>query len=370
MNRTRMMILAFLILGLGTAVQAETESEYDIYGGWKKLQGKKTGFFHTEKISGKWWIVSPEGNAFFSKGVNSVHPPGKDSFSGQGAAQAVDWLKSWGMNTAGCWSDPDLAGIKMVVTIRPKTTVAGNKKFPDVFDPEWKVAVEKNAQKECSPFRNDPWILGYFTDNERPWKHDDEAEEFLKMFLEMPSSSCGHQEALKASKAGKAAIEAFRDKAAEIYFKTTAQAFRKADPNHMILGCRFAGKPPLRVVKKMKGCADVISLNNYMEKPPSGLIREMSEAADLPVMVTEFSFKGPASGLEQDGSGPEKSSQGERARGYESYVRALLQLDCCVGYHWFKWGETWQGVLQATGEPFDELTQAFQEMNRKVETTR
>ena len=98
-----MMILAFLILGLATAVQAELETEYDIYGGWQKLQGKKTGFFHTEKISGKWWIVSPEGNAFFSKGVNSVHPPEKESFSGQGASQAVEWLKSWGMNTAGCW---------------------------------------------------------------------------------------------------------------------------------------------------------------------------------------------------------------------------------------------------------------------------
>ena len=361
---------AFLIFGWMTSLQAEPGKDYDIYGGWKRLEGKKTGFFHTEKISGKWWIVSPEGNVFFSKGVNSVHPPGKDSFSGQGAGQAVDWLKSWGMNTAGCWSDPDLAGIKMVVAVRPKTTVAGNKKFPDVFDPEWKVAVEKNALKECSPFRNDPWILGYFTDNERPWKHDDEAEEFLQMFLEMPSSSCGHQEALKARKAGKAAIEAVRDKAAEIYFKTTAEAFRKADPNHMILGCRFAGTPPLRVVKKMKGCADVISLNNYGEKPPSRLIQEMSEAADLPVMVTEFSFKGPASGLEQSGSGPEKNSQEERARGYETYVRKVLQLDCCVGYHWFKWGENWQGVLQASGEPFVELTQAFQKMNREVETLR
>ena len=370
MNRAGMMILAFLILGLATGVQAELETEYDVYGGWKKLQGKKTGFFHTEKIAGKWWIVSPEGNAFFSKGVNSVHPPGKDSFSGQGGGQAVEWLKSWGMNTAGCWSDPDLARMNMVVTLRPKTTVAGNKKFPDVFDPEWKVAVEKNAQKECSPFRNDPWILGYFTDNERPWKHDDEAGEFLKMFLEMPSSSCGHQEALKASKAGRVGIEAFRDKAAEIYFTTTAEAFRKADPNHMILGCRFAGTPPLRVVKKMKGCADVISLNNYGEKPPSRLIQDMSEAAGLPVMITEFSFKGPASGLEQIGSGPEKISQGERAKGYETYVRTLLQLDCCVGYHWFKWGETWQGVLQASGEPFSELTQAFQKMNREVETIR
>jgi agarase len=210
--------------------------------------------------------------------------------------------------------------------------------------------------------------LGYFTDNERPWRHDDEAEVFLKLFLQLPSSSAGHQAALKASRSGKAGIEAFREKAAEIYFKTTAEAFRKADPNHMILGCRFAGKPALSVLKKMKGCADVISINNYQEKPPNKLIQEMSSAADLPVIVTEFSFKGPAPGLEQDGSGPVKNSQEERVRGYESYVRNLLELDCCVGYHWFKWSETWQGVLQANGQPFPELTQSFKEMNRQAES--
>jgi hypothetical protein len=353
-----------------TVVQAEPENDYDIYGGWKSVQGKKTGFFHTEKISGKWWIVSPEGNAFFSKGVNSVHSSKKEKFSISDIEKVVSWLKDWGMNTAGCWSDPDLMQGKIVVALRPKTTVAGNKKFPDVFDPKWKIEVQKNALKQCALYRDNPWVLGYFTDNERPWKHEDEAGAFLKQFFELPSSSAGYQAALEASLSGEVAIEAFREKVAEIYFKTTAEAFRKADPNHMILGCRFAGRPPLGVVKKMKGYADIISLNNYMEKPPSELIQEMSNAADLPVMVTEFSFKGPAPGLDQSGSGPEKSSQAERSRGYENYIYNLLKLDCCVGYHWFKWSENWQGVLQADGQPFPELTQAFKKMNGKVESLR
>lgn len=362
------MVLAGWMTAAG--LSAATEGDYDAFGGWKRLQGKKTGFFHTEKIGGKWWLVSPEGNAFFSKGVNSVHPPGKGGFSATEADQAAGWLKEWGMNTAGCWSDPDLTKANLAVALRPKTTVAGMGKFPDVFNPAWKAEVEKNALRECAPYRNDPWVLGYFTDNERPWKHDDEAEAFLKLFLELPASAPGHQAALKASKGGKAAIEAFREKAAEIYFQTTAAAFRKADPNHMILGCRFAGTPPLSVVKKMKGCADVISINNYLEKPPSKLIEAMSAAADLPVIVSEFSFKGPAPGLAKEGSGPEKGSQEERARGYEGYVRKLLKMDGCVGYHWFKWGENWQGVLQADGKPFPELTQAFQELNRQVESLR
>ena len=56
-----------LLLGWVMSVQGVPESDYDAYGGWKKIQGKKTGFFHTQKVNGKWWIISPEGNVFFSK---------------------------------------------------------------------------------------------------------------------------------------------------------------------------------------------------------------------------------------------------------------------------------------------------------------
>lgn len=42
----------------------------DRFGGWAggpKL--KATGFFRTEKVGGKWWIVDPDGHLFFSHGV-------------------------------------------------------------------------------------------------------------------------------------------------------------------------------------------------------------------------------------------------------------------------------------------------------------
>lgn len=43
------------------------------YGGWTK--GPKleaTGFFRTEKIDDKWWMVDPEGNLFWTAGLNCV----------------------------------------------------------------------------------------------------------------------------------------------------------------------------------------------------------------------------------------------------------------------------------------------------------
>lgn len=45
----------------------------DKYGGWAngpKLEA--TGWFRTEKVDGKWWLVDPDGNLFFSIGVDCV----------------------------------------------------------------------------------------------------------------------------------------------------------------------------------------------------------------------------------------------------------------------------------------------------------
>ena len=49
-------------------------SELDAYGGFIDIVGERTGFFHTQEIDGRWWLVTPEGNAFLSLGINHYHP--------------------------------------------------------------------------------------------------------------------------------------------------------------------------------------------------------------------------------------------------------------------------------------------------------
>ena len=45
----------------------------DRYGGWAKgPQLKATGFFRTEKVKGKWWLVDPDGHLFFSHGIDCI----------------------------------------------------------------------------------------------------------------------------------------------------------------------------------------------------------------------------------------------------------------------------------------------------------
>ena len=45
---------------------------WDNYGAWTSASGTATGYFHTQQISGKWWMVAPNGHLFFSTGINHM----------------------------------------------------------------------------------------------------------------------------------------------------------------------------------------------------------------------------------------------------------------------------------------------------------
>lgn len=53
--------------------QSQTDNNYpegwSSYGGWTKLNFDATGFFHKHHDGKRWWLVDPEGYAFFSNGM-------------------------------------------------------------------------------------------------------------------------------------------------------------------------------------------------------------------------------------------------------------------------------------------------------------
>jgi hypothetical protein len=84
-------------------------SDLDKYGGAKTLKCvNATGWFHTEKIGGQWWLCTPLGNAFFMNGMEAVGS-GDDTWGSTiqtkygstmaWTTQANRRLLSWGFNT-------------------------------------------------------------------------------------------------------------------------------------------------------------------------------------------------------------------------------------------------------------------------------
>ncbi|MDQ3812772.1 MAG: beta-galactosidase [Armatimonadota bacterium] len=198
-------------------------SDRSKWGGWASgPRQKATGFFRTEQIDSKWWLVDPEGYLFLSVGIDVVHrnanatliqgreamftwlPAADDPLSqyyGEGKKmynflranlarkygvddtdqafgdRAVRRLKSWGFNTLGNWTPESIGQERQfpyVVAVGTRggfATVPGHRggKMPDPFDPRFAVDVEANIRPKAALARNDPACIGYFFDNELPW---------------------------------------------------------------------------------------------------------------------------------------------------------------------------------------------------------
>jgi len=125
---------------------------------------------------------------------------------------------------------------------------------------------------------------------------------------------------------------------AKRYFQLTVAAIKAADPNHLILGCRFAYEPSPGVIDAAGRYCDVISFNCY-DPDPSGVI-DAYAAAENPCLIGEFSLRAIDSGLPNTkGAGPLVATQAGRAAGFRHYVTAALQHPTVVGYHWFEYAD-------------------------------
>jgi len=136
--------------------------DLDAYGGWTKLKGKATGFFHVEYLQGRWWFITPEGNAYFMLELGWAGRP-----------EDAPRLKSWGFNAAEAGSGmPYTMPLRMFRQEAKPFPVAQQPGYPpwvsfvDVFDPDWAKRCEDHARSHLAEHARDPLMIGYFLDNE------------------------------------------------------------------------------------------------------------------------------------------------------------------------------------------------------------
>jgi agarase len=256
----------------------------------------------------------------------------------------------------------------------------------DYFGSQFREAADKVAARACAPHAKDPWLLGYFTDNELRWGKDWRSEDaLLENYLKMPEGSAGLARAKEFVRAlghepGDDDRQAFAGIVAAEYARVSSEAIRHYDPNHMILGCRFAGYPGHAVIQAAGRYFDVISFHSYNPAPPLDRLRTITRLTAKPTMITEFSFKAADSGLPNTkGAGKPVATQADRAAGFEQYVRALAALPGVVGYHWFEYrdepkdgrfdGENSNyGVVRIDFTPWETLTARMAAVNLTIES--
>ncbi len=404
--------ICFLLLNAALYLQVLAEPGlYDSYGGWTKLKGTRTGFFHTEKINSRWWLVSPEGNVFFSKGVCNISytpdvipslnfsPYEKTNREKYGTPEkwahaTSERLRGWNFNTVGAWSSMEMNNVGLAYAMILDMAASANEDlwlkggFPDLFDPSFRKGLERVAKEKCADRKSDPWLLGYFTDNELRWGPDWRSKEsLLESYMKLPESKPGHQVAvtfLKERGHSKENLDAadkadFQQKVAAEYGRLCREAILRYDPNHMVIGCRFGGYAPDPVLRGLGPYLDVISYNNYSAKAPLEMLTKLTSLTGKPTMVTEFSFKAMDSGLPNTkGAGKPLATQRERASYFTNYVQDLAALPGCVGFHWFEYcdepkegrfdGENSNyGLVKIDDAPWEVLTEQMKKVNAEIE---
>ncbi|QXH36926.1 beta-galactosidase [Pseudomonas muyukensis] len=343
-------------------------------------------------------------------------------------AHTLDRLQAWGFNTLGNWSDPALGQAKRMPYTLALSIVGDYAsistgmdwwgRMPDPFDPRFAMATERAVAIAARDHRDDPWLMGYFADNELAWAApgDDPKARYglaygtLRLTTDVPAKRAflkqlrdKYRNQAGLSKAWGIELTAwelmedpgfeaplpnpehpeierdyqyFQQVFAETYFKTISDALKWHAPNHLLLGGRYAVSTP----EAVKACAefcDVLSFNFYTLKPEDGYDFARLAELDKPVLVSEFQFgsrdRGPF------WPGPlEVAREEDRGPAYGNFLKAAVAQPMIVGAHWFQYldqpasgrlldGENGHlGLVAITDVPYAGFIEAVRRSNRQA----
>ncbi|KAL7570159.1 hypothetical protein ACA910_019997 [Epithemia clementina (nom. ined.)] len=379
------------------------ETQRNHYGGRLDASGKSTGFFHVKKIADRWTIIDPDGNYFFSAGVNGVSPLNDAGAQEVGFAAEYESTKDWatethdylfsqlGFNTLGCWSHPKFFKDVNVnlpycpcwnfMTAYCSVRLHGQVKISEgplpCFDKEFETFCNHHA-KGLVETCNDPWLLGHFSDDEMPFKEND----IVNRYLGLPDTDPGHQAALRwLSQRKKKTQDISENDHAEFctyvisrYFQIVSSAMKKYDPNHMFLGTRFHG-PVFKQDSAFVACSqwvDVVSINYYQRfTPEQERLNHWSKLSGRPLIVTEWCAKSDdATDCDNvAGAGLIVPTQKNRGAFYENFAIGLLRNPNVVGWHWFRYLDKQNsnmGILDSNFRPYGPLTTSMHQINTKL----
>lgn len=377
-------------------VEFRTDRPYESIPPRKLIPAGDT-FFSVKKENDKYWLLDPDGKSFISKGVNVVIPkdgavlPDSDYYDvslkyknqEEWAQETISRLKKWNFNTIGCWSDINTFYYDMPFTYIFGIPATSSHRLVDVFDPRFKETAEKIISHKCKRFKDSKYLIGYFIDNELPWYGDygwytGHAPTLLDEYVKLPKDSPGKTRLIEFfktlygddiqrfnavwgkdcktfeeigdidnlsraySKETKEARELFTGVVAEEYFSVITGYIKKYDPNHLILGVRFAGSAPESVITACGKYCDVISVNYYCRSMiiDKGLLDNFFFLGQKPIMITEFSYRAMenrSGDKNTTGADVTVATQNDRKTGYNKYVSGMMEFPYLVGYHWFQY---------------------------------
>jgi hypothetical protein len=386
---------------------------YSKFGGYSQAKVKATGFFRTEKIDGRWWFVDPDGYLFLSVGVDCVSPGGGgnainidkrrniykelpppgistnpsrpnsvsfgawnlfrrygESYPDKSKDLIIKRMDKWGLNTIGNWSSWEVSQLNrkaFMMQLQGLGIESGLMGLPDVYAPDFTSRVDAAMKEFVSPYKENPWVIGYFTGNEPSWLGQE--ERLCGMILD------GKDTPIKSKLRGVLAdgdtpakrrqfiFDTFR-----IFLTTVNKTIKHYDPNHLNLGMRFGHVPGKEILDICKDIFDVFSFNCYDLFPKADFMDQILTGTGLPMIIGEYHFGTVDRGMAQ--SLWQVNSQKERGVAYSYYTERAYAHPGLIGTAWFQWcdqdltgrrdGENYNcGLVDVTDRPYQHMAKAM-----------
>ena len=398
-------------------------------GDYQVLRGVEGYWRIGQTDKGVWWFVSPEGKREFLNTVTTVQPfqAGRDengvhfvSRDWNGSVGKYDGdLKAWaektlvrvreaGFKGLGAWCHPVFHELDVPMTRDLNVWKHYGTNYR-LYSADWEATGDKIVAGLVGPFKNNKNLIGYFTDNELDWS--DASVGPSKYFDGLPQGDPNRAKVIEtvrslwphindfnrdwkanyASFDELAALDVFpRDPAdqyaklfsvwlenlATDYFRITSQLVRKHDPNHLLLGVRFAGYAPKEVVRASKHYTDAQSVNYYVADGllDPDMFSMVNRESGQPILITEYAFHAldNRSGARNTfGFQAQVPDQKARADGYSLFTQGMAGVPYIIGADWFQWSDEPASGRSSDGEdvnfgvvdvddlPYTQLTNAI-----------
>lgn len=386
--------------------------------------------FRLQRIEGVDWLIDPQGKPFFSLGVcvvtqgesrENFDPENPGYAAWQQYATPSAWadatlgrLRDWKFTTVGGWSDYKTLrqSTNMLRAFTPVLHIGSTAGAPwwDMWDPKNIGRMDDVARPQILAYRDDPRLLGYFTDNELGWWN----ATLFKMTLEQPPSSGQRQRLIQllrdafqndwrklerdfvAEKAGSwrelqkggmlfvrpggdgiSVMRRFLGMIAERYYQLTRDIIRKYDQRALILGDRYQSFYYPEVARAAAKYVDAISSNLNAHWNDGTFLRcyleTLHELTGKPILISEIymaAMENRTGNKNSQGIFPTVAMQTERAVAADATLEALCRLPYVIGIDWFQHhdeprhgrddGENFNfGLVDIFDRPYEELTDMF-----------
>ncbi|MEV1170802.1 hypothetical protein [Nonomuraea sp. NPDC049784] len=436
------------------------DATYDRYGGLKSLgRHGATGYFRLEKVDGRWWFVTPDGHLFFLKGVDAfsydewgygtlyrnadgsprdvfeeLPDPARfpDAYAVvQQGLQTVNFIKAnlrrkygddyqakwrdisrrrmidWGFNTQSKWQRDPAVAMPYIERAPTPVDVIKVQWGIDPFDPDFSAKLDRAfTDFGLRKYRDDPWLIGYFFENERGW-NDQVVADVVRQNSGLPAKKAFvayleetydrdltrvneilgtsaasfdalRDEAIDIRRVPGGDVRAFITLASKTYFRKVRTAIRRHDPHHLFIGSSLV--PTWRTSLEWNvGGIDHLDAISYDWYSDSISYLEQYEVYDKPILNLEFCFCHPERGLKAPNAATTANSIANRGEKFQAFVEAQAKSPVFVGYSWFatydqavtmKPGATEAfntGLINQQDQPYQEMVDLMRRTNRDLE---